>query len=735
MIHRFDFSGSAVIRSRLLQNIEAGSRRPQSVIFSRFLLGLCICLASSCGSSTPTETEKSTPLHEAISSTTPKPENKSSAPSRTLKPQSPKTTSSANDNPPTSRPDKNSTELVFKIVSLHKNVQQFLEKSEKNIDLAARTAQRSLDSTLQKNFAFYEPGSLRVDLRQNRISLRVNTANVSDLVRKLNEVGYQMITVAPLERTLREELAAESGADSLVKQELHYSAQIKSPEYQSQLDQNFQIGSEALRLILNERFKNEVPEYVPDSLVLDLEYEKLTFEVITYPSANLGVQINNLYQLPVSIGAKPYRTIEQRTEQQLHPSQVTYKIVGIADFYERAMQDQFGYNFWRRSLIHDLEDRLETGLTGYVPFSLDVNLVKKTITFQLDHYPDHRVKEFINDESGSRVSNTKIKVSAEPALVETPGPVIRTPNRPMKRVDLKVLLAEKRLRNVFDPPRPLRPTDIQGIHRHLDDELINNLDGYIGKSVQFDIPNKELSIQIDRVPPDDLIKMVNGIRSLDLDVDQELVSVEDVVYDPEASEKTMYFSFINQGQKLPQFDKIFKQHTADGNLRLIEGYIPGSLQMDFDEGTFNIRVRVVEDDARDIETATTALARIKLECSHLKTTLPESSGNGNPQQPGMTAKQSAPPALVKENVRVTVKYGLYGGRATGKPEKSARDALDGFTWIDLKTLQFDAAKKEFSFETTGPFNRGALERSLKRQKFYQCLISHEALIKKDTSKE
>ncbi|WP_417386377.1 hypothetical protein [Gimesia sp.] len=733
MISRFDDSVPATNCSAFLRKTEPGIKRLPALMFSRILLGLCVCLASSCGSSTPTEKPEMTPLHEALSSTTQEPANNNSASSKTLKPQSPKTSSSPASNSTTSRPDNNSTELVFKIVSLHKNVKQFLEKSEKNIDTAAKTAQRSLDSTLQQNFAFYQPGSVRVDLRQNRLSLRVNTENVGDLVRKLNKVGYQMVTVAPLERTLREELAAESGEDSLVKQELHYLAQIKSPEYQSQLDQNFQIGSEALRLILNERFKNEVPEYVPDSLVLDLEYQKLTFEVITYPSPNLGVQINNLYQLPVSIGAKPYRTIEQRTEQQLHPSQVTYEIVGIEDFYERAMQDQFGYNFWRSSLIHDLEDRLETGLSGYVPFSLDVNLVKKMITFQLDHVPDHRVPDFINNESGESLAGSKIKVSAEPVLVETPGPAFRTPNRPMKRVVMKVLLAEKRLRNVFERPQSLRPTDIQDIHRHLDDELSNNLDGYIGKSVRFDIPNKELSIQIDRVPPDDLIKMVNGIRSLDLDVDQELVSVEDVVYDPEASEKTMYFSFVNQGQKLHQFDKIFKQHVADGNLGAIGGYIPGSLQMDFDQGTFNIRVRVVENDARDIESAINALARIKLECTHQQTKLPESGGN--PLQPGMTAKQSTEPALIKENVKVTVKYGLYGGRATGKPQSSARNALDGFSWIDLKTLQFDADKKEFSFETTGPFNRGALERSLKRQKFYQCVISHQALEKNAEPKE
>ncbi|QDT93705.1 hypothetical protein [Gimesia algae] len=732
MIPRFDFSVPAAVCSVFLQNTKPDRRRWQPLIISRFLLGLCLCLATSCGSSTTTEKKNLSPLHEAISSSQ-QSNNKGSAPSRPRERPSPKT--SRTDNSTAMRPDKNSTELVFKIVALHKNVNQFLDRPDKKIDQASSSAQRSLDSTLQQNFSFYRPGSVRVDLRQNRLSLRSNAADISDLVRKMNEVCYQMVTIAPLDETLRETLAAESGEDSLVKQELHYFIHKISPEYQTQVDQNFQIGSEALRLILNERFKNEVPEYVPGSLVLDLEYKKLTFEVITYPSQNLGVQINSLYQLPVSIGAKPYRTIEQRTDQQLKPSQVTYEIVGIADFHERAMEDQYGYNFWRRDLIRTLTDRLETGLPGYVPDTLDVNLVKKTITFQLDHTPDHRVSDFINNKSGDQLASVKFKVLAEPVLVEDPGPVYRTPNRPMKRVVLKILLVEKMLVEKFKRPQSLLATQLQDIYRHLDDYLGRGVDGYIGKSVGVDFEAMQLSFLIDRVPPDDLTKMVNGIRFLDLDVDQELVSVEDFEYDPQASEKTMYFSFVNRGQKLPQFDKITQKHVADGNLGAIEGYIPGSLKMDYDQGTFNIRVRVVNEDASDIEAATTSLARIKIECNHLKTILPESSGTGNPLQPGMTAKQSAEPALVKENVKVTVKYGLYGGRATGKPQKSARDALDGFSWIDLKTLQFDVEKKEFSFETTGPFNRGALERSLKRQKFYQCVISHETLTKKEEPKE
>ncbi|WP_417391849.1 hypothetical protein [Gimesia sp.] len=706
------------------------NRRWLSFINSGFLLGLCLCLVTACGSSSPSEKQKLIPLHEINSSTGQESETRDSVPRSATERRTPKVSSYAN--PPATPSTSNSTELVFKIVALHKNVKQFLEKSEKNIDLAANSAQRSLDSTFQKNFGFYQPGSVRVDLRQNRLTLRLTSEDVSDLVRKINEVCYQHVTIAPLDKTLRETLAAESGENSLVKQELHYFLLKISPEYQSQVDQNFQIGSEALRLILNERFKSEVPEYVPDSLVLDLEYKKLTFEVITNPSKNLGVQINALYQLPVSISSDPYRTIALRTEGQIKPSQVTYDIISIADFHESALENPESYHFWRRDLISDLTKRLETGVSGFVPHSLNVSLLKKTVTFQLDHIPDQQLSEYINNEDSGSVN---LKISAVPVLIEAPGPVFWTPNRPLKRIVLKILLAERILEAAFKQPQSLRETEIQDIYRHLDNILNSDVDGYITKSVGVDFQTMQLSFQIDRVPPDDLIKMVNSSSFLCLDVDQEPVSVEDVDYDPQASEKTMYFSFVNRGQKLPQFDKLTLKHLANGNLCAIEGYIPGSLQMDFDQETLNIKVRVVGDDATDIDAVKTALARIYIECTHQSTTLPASNGKGNPLQPGMTARRTADPAPIKENVKVTVKYGLFGGGSKGKPLASARDALDGFSWIDLKTLQFNEGDKEFSFETTGPFNRGALERSLKRQKFYQCVISHEALMKKEEPKE
>ncbi|WP_291171723.1 hypothetical protein [Gimesia sp.] len=704
------------------------NKRWLSFINSWFLLGLCLCLATACGSSSPSEKQKLIPLHEINSSTGQESGNRDTVPRSTTERRTPKISSYAN--PPATPSTSNSTELVFKIVALHKNVKQFLEKSEKNFDLAANSAQRSLDSTLQKNFGFYQPGSVRVDLRQNRLTLRLTSEDVSDLVRKINEVCYQHVTIAPLDKTLRETLAAESGENSLVKQELHYFLLKVSPEYQSQVDQNFQIGSEALRLILNERFKSEVPEYVPDSLKLNLKYRRMIFQVITYPSSNLGIQINNLYELPVAISAMPYRIIELRTEQQLNPSQVTYQITSIDDFENRQIQNSHSYTFWRTALISSLQSYLETKSTGYIQDTLDVDLLKKTATFQLDHIPDIRFTEQLNKEL-----LVKLQLSNTPISIEPPGPVFWTPNRPMKRVVLKITNAEELLTNPFYRGNVSDVNTLQNIHSDLDYKIDGGLPGYFKKSVSINFDTMELAFLIDRVPPADLIKMVNEIDSLGVLVADEPISVDDFEYDPESYEKTMYFSFVDSGQPLPEYDEIEKMHSANMNLCGVDGYIPHTLQMDFEHGILNFKVRVGGNESKEIEYIINVLSAIMLECKYLSTTLPASNGKGNPLQPGMTARRTADPAPIKENVKVTVKYGLFGGGSKGKPLSSARDALDGFSWIDLKTLKFNEGDKEFSFETTGPFNRGALERSLKRQKFYQCVISHEALMKKEEPKE
>lgn len=725
MFRQFNFSS---LSPDCLPNTNSKRRRWQPLIISRLILGLCVCLASSCGSSTPEEKPNMTPLHETISTPLQSSHKKTSPSGSSLKRRSLKT--SRTDNSTSMRTNQNSTELAFKIVAFHRNVHQILERSKNDYDQTAKIVQKSVDSTLQQKFAFYVPGSVRIDLKQKTLSLRLTSTEATDLVRKINESGFQMVTIAPLEQTLRETLVSESGEASLVKQELHCGIYKISPEYQTQLDQNYQIGSEALRLLLNERFKNSVPEYVPDSLRLNMNYRRVIFQVITYPSFNLCTQINSLYELPVTIGGAPYRTIELRTEQQLKPTQVTYQITSIDEFENNRINDIHTYTTARGSLMSNLINYLETKVTGYITGSLDINLQNKTVTFQLDHVPDHRLSEGCNEELF-----VNLKISDTPILIEPPGPVFRTPNRPMKRVTLKIENADELLTSPFYRNKALDSFTLQSIHSELNFRLRGSLPGYFEKTVRANFKTMELAFLLDRVPPVDLTKMVNGIRSLGVIVADELVSVEDVEYDPESFEKTMYFSFTDTGQHRPEFDEIDQTHSANTNLCGVEGYIPHTIHMDHEQGTLNFKIRVGGDETKEIEYVTNALAAIKLECKHLSTTLPESSGKGNPLQSGMTAKRSAEPALVKENVKVTVKYGLYADKAKGKPQVSARDALNGFSWIDLKTLQFDAEKKEFSFKTTGPYNRGALERSLKRQKFYQCVISHEALPKIEEPKE
>ncbi|QDT45305.1 hypothetical protein Pan241w_54250 [Gimesia alba] len=619
------------------------------------------------------------------------------------------------------------TKLVFKIVAIHENLGKIIRyrnnpntNEEKQIKQAEGVAERSLASTLGDKF-LNQISFLDVDLKKKELSFSMREPIPDNLVQDINSVSFQMVSVAPLKQSLHEELIEKHGADKLIVHELEFHLSNIIPEYKKQLNENYEQGSKALYQALNEQFEQSVPEYIPNSLKLDLEYKKLTFQVIQPPASNLGVQINQLSMIPVTISATPYRDREVRTEEQKKITQATYQIV-LNDFHERALANQNSYNFWRNSINYELEENLERHVSGYILDTLDLDLGKGTATFQLDHPPG----ELFSVEFNGLIGN-QVKLVYEPLSLGPPEPPFQTPGRPMKQVVLKITNADEYIRDrLTNEIKPLTQNDLLNIHREINRLFLSDISYYIDESIRIDFQNMLLGFQIDRVPPGDFLKQIHSIGFLKLEVDDKIVSIEDVDYDPEVSEKTMIFSFVNNGQRLAQFDEINQQRSAENNLHGLSNYISRSLQMDFQQGTFKIRLRAGRNEAAEIQAVTNGLNAIKISCTHLNTIPPKPGGPTGKSIPGMVSNSNQPtPIASDQNLKVTIQFGLYSGR--GKMAKSARDVLDGFSWVDLKSLKVDAANKEISFNTTGPMNEAALDRLLKRQKFYQCIIKKEPL--------
>ena len=82
-----------------------------------------------------------------------------------------------------------------------------------------------------------------------------------------------------------------------------------------------------------------------------------------------------------------------------------------------------------------------------------------------------------------------------------------------------------------------------------------------------------------------------------------------------------------------------------------------------------------------------------------------------------------PPAAT-EKQKYIIHYGVYGG---DNVTDSARRLLKGFVWVDQETVHFNPDKKEITFENRSAVDQGALDRALKRNKFYQVMITREVI--------
>jgi len=381
-------------------------------------------------------------------------------------------------------------------------------------------------------------------------------------------------------------------------------------------------------------------------------------------------------------------------------------------------------------------------VTGYIPDTLDVNFVEYTVTFQLDHVPA--------TDLGMRISTTYFndtEISALPISIGPPKPPFQTPGRPMRLVVLKVIEVKEGSKTYQSN---LNPVEVQKLlvdeQSDLDFACQHSLKNYIINSAEINPSQMLLAVQLDRIPPADLVKQINSLSFLDMKIADEIVAVHEVEYDPESSEKTLFFQFTNNHMKGPRTDEDYIRSKTNEFWLSVNRYIPNSLKMDFDQGTLSVRLRIGGIEKAEFADVVKIMNAFKVNVTHLKTTLPQGKNKAHPLGIGVvtnagsasastssTTTNSPTNVPVDQNLKVTVQYGLYGGRK--KPKTSAFDAIKGFPWIDRKSLKVDEAKKEFTFETTGPFNGGAIDRALKRNKFYKCVVKHEALTDETETKK
>ena len=651
---------------------------------------------------------------------------------------------------------ENSKFLTFEIVKLSTSANFAIGISNNSKKAIKDSATSGIERKLEDNVRSFKPGSVHVDLDKKQIRLQADQNDAELIVRNMNDLGINKITVAdlPNDASIQMKAQLESARGTAP---LKHSVAFEIKKIEAGLEKQIAIdptaGAKALTEMLNFQLQQSISEYIPDTVKLDLEYRKMTIHLNQYPEKFLYTKINKIPSMPVNVipvnntWNNPNK--ELRTPEQLKPTQVTYRILSYGNNYSGIIQYSQFYNSNRNSVFFGLMSALSDKVTGYIPDTLDVNFVEHTVTFQLDHVPA--------TDLGIRISTAvfnETELSALPISIGPPKAPFQTPGRPMRLVVLKIneiTIANETFKNGQIPvavQRSLKDEEFK-----LNSSFQSDLSNYIFYSTEIDPRQMLLAIQLDRIPPADLVKQINLITNSpwhsNMKIADEIVAVHEVEYDPDSSEKTLFFQFTNNHKKSPQTDEDYIRSKTNEFWLRVNRYIPNSLKMDFEQGTFSVRQRIGGIEKEEIADVVKIMNDFKLNVTHLNTTLPQTNKKAHPMGIGIVTGAGSALATdsgtttnsptgttnvpVDQNVIVTIQYGLYGGRK--KPQTSAVDTIKGFPWIDRKSLKVDAAKKEFTFKTTGPFNRGAIDRALKRNKFYKCIVKHEALTNEAEAKK
>ncbi|QDT29616.1 hypothetical protein Enr10x_49710 [Gimesia panareensis] len=622
--------------------------------------------------------------------------------------------------------------LVYQIVKLDDSIANSISKAGQNLestyDHLSRSLARTVDLELQlAKIPSYLSGSTQIDLEKKLLSLQADPQIAKQVSDSINDNSEIKIQISETPEVVALELPEDEGDDLDYKVDFEIKGIDES--ISKQLVANPAAGASVLAQILNHHLSQSIPEYIPGTLKVDLESLKMTVHLTRYPESYLYSRINKIPSIPVNVAPIPNTIRELRTPDQIKPTQVTFKIQGFKRSRLIRLDVGKSYNHDRGRVYSGLLFALTKIISGYIPGSLDVNFVDETVTFQLDHEPGPSLSKRINDA----FFNVTL-LSDQPIKTGPPAPPFCTPGRPKQLVVLRVTETEsfgRLLTSELNPDELKR--ELARAALRMNSHFKGHLSGYIPESIEVDPNQLLIAFQMDRTPPADLANMVNSLFFFSFKVADEIVAVHDVQYDPESSEKTLYFQFANRNEFGPRNDREYIRDKTDGVLAYrLDRYIPNSLQMDFDQGTFNIKIRIGGNEQSEIRMITESLGNNKIDATYVKTDPPQGKGNAHPRGIGIVAGAGAGMATGSsgkqaegKHLKVTIQYGLYAGKQN--VARSARTALDGFAWIDLKSIQIDEAKKEITFQTKGEMNLPALERLLKRQKFYQCVLNTEAL--------
>lgn len=175
------------------------------------------------------------------------------------------------------------------------------------------------------------------------------------------------------------------------------------------------------------------------------------------------------------------------------------------------------------------------------------------------------------------------------------------------------------------------------------------------------------------------------------------------------------------------FNPIAAERIVEQSLRQIPEYVADSLVINYDDKWAAFKFRAHSRKFGMAVRASGALARASImvttewiKLSENDLALADHAAKPDSTSPKASTSPRQPAAT--ERQKYVILYGVYGGDDI---TDSARRCLKGFVWVDQETIHFNPDRKEITFINRSPVDHSALERALKRNKFYQLNITRE----------
>lgn len=262
------------------------------------------------------------------------------------------------------------------------------------------------------------------------------------------------------------------------------------------------------------------------------------------------------------------------------------------------------------------------------------------------------------------------------------------------------------------------------------------LPGYVPDSVNFVFDEMTVSFDFHGKLPDDFAsQFADALLGDSIKIEAAPLLITEVKLAPNAAvmnSNVMTFGIITLS-RLRYPGNEAAATIVDANMKQIPRYIPGSVRINPAEKWVYLRLKGLGEINSLYLKLKQALFQAGIVATQenydltpedlAKSTvlIPNSVGPEGRKQSATPAAET-PPADAK--LKYIIKYGIYGGDAI---KESVLRSLQGFAWVNQKSIHFNPDKKEITFENRSPVDQGALGRALTRNKFYQLNITQEVL--------